>query len=90
MSRVEHLAMHLDRLWPAWPEAVDLGDSDAVLDQMAWWAVEDDVTFTFEVLALAVAEREVFSPWGEAAWREAVSQRLQEPLEERVVRAWLS
>ena len=65
MNRVEHLAKQLDALDPQWPSLIDQQDEEPVLDQLHWWAnvePERDYDYGDEVLALTLAEREVFSP----------------------------
>lgn len=70
----------------------DLEDDQPVLDQLHWWVCVDpqrDYDYGDEVLALAVAARAVFSPWGEREWRKAVEERQREDDVERVVREHL-
>lgn len=91
-TRIEALALQLDRLDPEWPTLIDLDDDDPVLDQLHWWVnVEPERSddYGVEVLAFAVAEREVFSPWGERQWRKAVRARQGLTAVERLLRARL-
>jgi hypothetical protein len=89
VTRVEQLALHLDRLDPNWVVEIDLDDETPALEQLLLGWLEVDHAETVESLALALAEQAVFSPWGERAWRDVVAQRRREAVEARIIRAWL-
>jgi hypothetical protein len=89
-QRIETLACFLDKCDPDWVIEIDLDDDEAVLVQLLWWVcVEPQKPYDYadEVLALAVAEREVFTRWGERDWRRVVAERQEMEDLERFVRA---